>query len=145
RGHHVAGQIVEGGRVPIARRSADASFVVAEDGHAVADQESRPWQHVFPILGAGAMYENDRGMSGYFGWTDERPGQLNVAAREADVFAFLDLDESRRARSGPFAPPHERDDLAGAVALKFDTGLDCGRQRHAGTGKKLVAVGRIQR
>ncbi len=61
-GHHVAGQIVERGRVPVARRSTDTALVVPEDRHAVADQEPRPGKHVFPILGAGAVHENDRGM-----------------------------------------------------------------------------------
>jgi hypothetical protein len=45
-----------------------------------AYQEPGEGQHVFPILGAGPMHENDRGMFPSGGWADERSlGLLNPA------------------------------------------------------------------
>jgi hypothetical protein len=55
------------------------------------------------------------------GRSDERPGELNVAVRETDIFPLLHLDASRRTRHGTFAPPRERGDRTGSVALKLDS------------------------
>ena len=143
--HDIARQIVERCRVPVARRSAHTPLVVPEDRHAAPDQEPRPGKDVFPVLGARAVHENNRGVFPTRGRTDERTGQLNVAAREADVFAFLDLDTPRGSRTGTLALPRKRGDLAGAVPLKFNSRLDGRRNRHARSGEELVAVGRVQR
>ena len=76
---------------------------------------------------------------------DQRAGQLHVAIRESHVFASFDLDAFRSARRRTVTLPGQRDNLAGAVALKRDARLDRGGQRGAGAGEKLVTVGRIQR
>src|SRR5204862_7536557 len=74
----------------------------------------------------------------------EGAGQMNVAAREADVLAFLDLDASCGTRDRAFALPRERGDCAGGVAVKCDPRLDRLRNGDAWASKELVAVSGIQ-
>jgi hypothetical protein len=91
RGHDIASQIVERGRVPVPCGFTHTTFVVPQDRHATADQEPRPWKHVFPILGAGSVHENDGRM---FPAAHHRPDQRarqNGAIRESDVFTCFDL------------------------------------------------------
>src|SRR5207237_4939964 len=76
---------------------------------------------------------------------DQRACQLNVPVREADVFTLLDLYPACEARSGTVAPPGQGGDLASAIALKLNSGLDRGRGSGARTGEELVAICRIQR
>src|SRR5687767_4488108 len=97
------------------------------------------------MLGAGAVYENNRGMFPARGRTDEHSGELNAAVREADVFALFDVNAPCGTRSGSVTVPRKRSDLAGDVALKLDSRLDGRRHRHARSGEEPVAVGRIQR
>ena len=109
------------------------------------NHESRPRQHVRAILRAGPVDEDDRRMFAAGGRRDQRAGQLHVAIREPHVFPFFDLDAFRSPRRRTVMLPRQRDNLAGAVALKGDARLDRGGQRRAGAGEKLVTVGRIQR
>ena len=125
-GHHVAGQIVERGRVPVAGRSADTPLVVPEHRDAAADQEPRKRKHVLAILRAGAVHENDRGMLCrlVIGLMSV-PASRTSPFEKRDVFTFLDLDALRQhARARTLALPRQRGDLAGAVALKLDSGFD---------------------
>jgi hypothetical protein len=79
------------------------------------------------------------------GRMNQRPGQPDVSAREADIFMSLDVDAPRDTWRRTLALPRQRGDLAAGVALKLDPGLDRGRDRRARTGKEAVVIRRIQR
>ena len=81
---------------------------------------NRAGQHVLAIFRARAVDENDCGMFSVRVRTDERPRQLNGAAREADIFTLLDVDAARGTLRGSVAPPGERA-IAGAVANELDS------------------------
>src|SRR5438128_2312095 len=79
---------------------------------AVPYQEPREGKHVFAVLGAGAVHENDRRMFSARSRTDQCAGQLNAAAGETDVLTFLDFDAARDAQRRSTALPCQRGDLA---------------------------------
>src|SRR4030095_2578699 len=106
--------------------------------------ESRKRQDVVAILSTRAVHENHRGMPCSGGWTRERPGQLNVAIRKADLFTLLDVDSTCGARSGALALPRQRRDLAGGIPLEVDSRLDRRGNRNSRTHEESVAVSRIQ-
>src|SRR5687768_14054539 len=84
-------------------------------------------------------------MSRARGGSDESAGQLNLTAREADLFTFLDLDTPRDARSCTAALPRQRGHLPVAVALKINCRLDRTRDTGARTGEEAVAIGGKER
>jgi hypothetical protein len=108
-------------------------------------EESEPGKQVLAILRPRCVYENNRRMFRGGVGTDERPRQLNVAAREMNVFTFLNLDASRETWSRTAALPRQRRERARAVALKLDSGLDRRGNRGARACEEAIEIGRIQR
>jgi len=76
--------------------------------------------------------------------TDEPTGQLKATAREADVFASLNLDTPGGAGIGSGTLPGQRGDLAAAVTLKLDLRFDGSRDRRAGPCEEPAAIYRVQ-
>src|SRR5260370_22420428 len=106
-GHDVAGQIVERSRVPVSRRSTYTPFVIPEHHHAAAYQEPRPRKHIFPILGAGAVHEDNCGMCSSPMRPHNHSRELNVATREANVFTYFDLAPPPTTPRPTLRPPRQ--------------------------------------
>ena len=82
------------------------------------NQERAQGSMVGAILRAGPVDEDDGRMLAAGGRRDQRAGQLHAAIREPHVFPFFDLDAFRGPRRRTVTLPRQRDDPAGAVALK---------------------------
>ena len=124
---------------------AHAPLVVAEDSHALADEEARKRKDLLTVRRPGGVNENDRRVLLAGARLDQRSCQLNGTARETDVFVAFDVDAPRASRRATLALPRQRGNLSGAVALKLDSRLDRGRHGHARPGEEAVAICRIER
>ena len=111
----------------------------------MTDQKPGRWKDVLAILRLGTVNEDDGRMFPAGIRTDQRPGQSNGAAREMDIFVFLDLDTPRGTGWETFGLPRQRGDPTSAIALKRDPRFDGGRNRGAGPNEEAVAIRRIKR